>query len=92
MGLEWHNRPRSINGRFAKRAKALKDVAEIEIEQLHVRIRADLAAEVRRFALRDKMEISQWVEMAIEGLVEDALEDERQSNGQQQDDQTKTSG
>lgn len=93
MGLEWHNRKRSYDGRFAKRAQGLSDEAGIEIAQLHVRVQADTAAEVRKLARQMKMEISELVEIALEKCIEDIYalaEAQQQGDGEPAEEQPVT--
>jgi hypothetical protein len=70
MGLEWHNRLRSTDGRFARRQKGLANAGE-KIDQLHVRLPMELANEVRRIARARKMEISEYICEALEISTED---------------------
>lgn len=71
MGLEWHNRPRSRDGRFARRARRLEQEAGVGIEQLHVRVAATVAADVREMALNLGMEISELVEAALVRCIDE---------------------
>ena len=66
MGIEWHNRKRSTNGRFAKRALGLELDGDIEIDQFHIRLPKDLAERVRRLAIDNGQEIQEFCREAIE--------------------------
>lgn len=94
MGLEWHNRKRSFDGRFAKRAEGLRNEAGIEIDQLHVRLKATTAEEIRTIARNMKMEISELVEVALEKCIEEvyAIADAMTDAGGEQTEEPTTSG
>ena len=92
MGLEWHNRFRSKDGRFARRQKGLAS-AGVKVDQLHIRLPMELANEVRRIARARQMEISEYIREALEMWTEDdawelehpeaqgAADDQQQSAG-----------
>ena len=66
MGLEWHNRKRSMNGRFAKREKALQFYTGVLHTQFHIRVPADLAERVRRIARENEQEIGEFGREALQ--------------------------
>ena len=65
MGLEWHNRKRSTNGRFAKEKKVDFYTGE-GTQQFHIRVPKLLADRVRLEARTRKMEISEYCCMVLE--------------------------
>ena len=81
IGLEWHNRKRSTNGRFAKRARGLRYDADIEIDQLHIRLPRETAEHLREVAIDQQMEITELVEAAIDVYLEE-LDLEKERDGQ----------
>lgn len=90
MGLEWHNRKRSTNGRFARRNEGMMKAGEPPMTQIHIRVTKNLAIRLRNMAIAEHEEITQICAIAIEGLVEDweierENEDQRRTIGQKND-------
>ena len=85
IGLEWHNRKRSSDGRFAKRARGLRYEADIEIDQLHIRLPRETAEHLREVAIDQQMEITELVETAIDLYLEEIdLEKEREGQNDEE--------
>lgn len=66
MGLEWHNRKRSTNGRFEPELRTKLEGMGYRTEQLHLRVPANLAKRVRQAALSQSMEINEYCIRALE--------------------------
>lgn len=75
MGLEWHNRKRSTNGRFAVKQLEMA-AAGAATEQLHIRVPAELAERIRSLAIEFEQEISEFCSIALMNQCEALEEDE----------------
>ncbi len=70
MGLEWHNRIRSSNGRFATREQ--REEAERQgypTAQLHIRVSMDLALRVKAAAIAEHMELGAYCARALDAYA-----------------------
>lgn len=59
MGLEWHNRKRSPDGRFARQERKLGFHSGIHYSQLHIRVPRELGDRIRHMALLRHVEINE---------------------------------
>lgn len=64
MGLEWHTRPRSWDGRFARRQRGFAESGK-PIDQLHIRVPKALGDKVRIYARKNRQEINEFVIQAL---------------------------
>ena len=83
MGLEWHNRKRSTDGRFAKREKRLHFYTGEAHTQLHIRVSSTLAEQVRNLAIARQQEIGEFCREGISTWCAmcEAADKRRQSKG-----------
>ena len=81
MGMEWHNRKRSTNGRFARRNEAMIKAGEPDMVQLHIRLPKSLSIKLRTMAIAERMEIAQLCADAIEVYIEDWEVEKESANG-----------
>ena len=71
MGMEWHNRKRSSNGRFARRNEAMTTAGQPRQAQIHIRLPVELAARLRAMAIAERVEITKLCADLIEFYVEE---------------------
>lgn len=68
IGLEWHNRKRSENGRFAHRFNLEKNGSPAD--QLHIRCSTDLAKRIKAAAREQEMEIGAFCVDVLESYLQ----------------------
>ena len=71
MGMEWHNRKRSTNGRFARRNEAMTEAGQPRQAQIHIRLPVELAVRLRAMAIAEHQEITTLCADLIEFYVEE---------------------
>lgn len=81
MGMEWHNRKRSSNGRFARRNEAMAKAGQPRQAQIHIRLPFELAVRLRAMAIAEQQEITTLCEDLIECYVEEWEEDQQSAKG-----------
>lgn len=77
MGLEWHNRKRSTNGRFEPKLRTKLEGMGYPTAQLHLRLPEDLARRVRLAAINHCLEINEYCIKALDNYTPRQIEDPR---------------